>query len=477
MTARKEIASLSKTTLSLGKGIAVGATGLAAAGVAGFAAFASSASKSAANMEDLSLRLEVLTGSADSAKSMIAEFRKEAAKSPLSVDDYAQAGQLLMQFGTDAKDVLPTLKMLGDVSMGNSERFGGMALALGQVIEKKRLQGQEKNQLSERGFNPVSWITKRTGEEMDAFMKRMEDGKVSSQEVLQAFKDATSEGGKFYGAIDKASTGTNAKIAQLKDTVESLKISFGNGFNDGLKVALQAADSYLPSLESKFTEAGQVIGGAITEAVQGKADQLFAIGAFMGEVISNGFEAVFLKAMDEILAKAQNAFAVFTEQFRAFATKGELMGINEAAGNVVKKGKVNESASLSSYLQTALEDSANSGALKSIRESSEKNKAEKKKKDAAALLDAMFGEGSKATKPTIDMSPIAAKVDDKKANHQFAQADPYQYQDRNIDDYQRRGLSMSKNPGAVQDKIFKVQEQIRDILKDAKIQGRQLLWT
>jgi hypothetical protein len=48
--------------------------------------------------------------------------------------------------------------------------------------------------------------------------------------------------------------------------------------------------------------------------------------------------------------------------------------------------------------------------------------------------------------------------------------------ERKIDDYQRRGLSLSKTPGAVQDKVLKVQEQIRDILKNAQIQGKELVW-
>jgi len=50
-------------------------------------------------------------------------------------------------------------------------------------------------------------------------------------------------------------------------------------------------------------------------------------------------------------------------------------------------------------------------------------------------------------------------------------------QGRQIDEYQRRGLSMSKNPGVVQDKVLSVQEQIRDILKSAKIQGKELVWS
>jgi len=47
--------------------------------------------------------------------------------------------------------------------------------------------------------------------------------------------------------------------------------------------------------------------------------------------------------------------------------------------------------------------------------------------------------------------------------------------DRNIDDYQRSGLSLSKDPGKVQDKVLKVQQEIRDILNSAKTDG-QLNW-
>jgi hypothetical protein len=49
-------------------------------------------------------------------------------------------------------------------------------------------------------------------------------------------------------------------------------------------------------------------------------------------------------------------------------------------------------------------------------------------------------------------------------------------QGANIDEYQKRGLSLSKTPGALQDKLLKVQEQIRDILNGAKIQGKELVW-
>jgi len=48
--------------------------------------------------------------------------------------------------------------------------------------------------------------------------------------------------------------------------------------------------------------------------------------------------------------------------------------------------------------------------------------------------------------------------------------------ERTIDDFQRRGLSMSTDPGKVQDDLLKVQEEILKVLKDAKLKDKQLVW-
>tara|TARA_R110002111_G_scaffold238069_1_gene299331 strand:- start:1016 stop:2206 length:1191 start_codon:yes stop_codon:yes gene_type:complete len=45
-----------------------------------------------------------------------------------------------------------------------------------------------------------------------------------------------------------------------------------------------------------------------------------------------------------------------------------------------------------------------------------------------------------------------------------------------FDSMQRRGLSMSKNPGSIQNKVMKIQEEIRDILKSAETDGT-LKWS
>jgi tape measure domain-containing protein len=267
---------------------------------AGLVSFVKGSSEAAASIEDLTMQFEVLTKSASVTKGMLDDFRKEAAKSPLSIEDYAKAGKTLMAFGLQAKDVMPTLKNLADVSMGNSDRFGSLALAFAQTTAAGRLMGQEVLQFVNAGFNPLQQISKKTGESMVQLKKRMEDGAISALEVKQAFKEATSEGGLFFGAIQKGAETTSGKIAKTKDAILGVKIAFGTGFNDGLRVALDAMGEGIPKLEGKATEMGNLLGMSISDAVNGDITRFVMIGSIIGDAIGGGLKIAFSEAWQQL---------------------------------------------------------------------------------------------------------------------------------------------------------------------------------
>jgi tape measure domain-containing protein len=171
-------------------------------------------------------------------------------------------------------------------------------LAFAQTTAKGRLMGQELNQMTERGFNPLQIISKKTGISMGDLMKRMEEGKIDIKAVAEAFRIATSKGGDFYQAIEKGSTTTSGKIAKVADNLTQLKVAFGTGFNDGLKIALDAANTKLPQLMSKFAEFGTLIGKTIQDAVNGDLTRFFMVGELIGEALVAGME-VALKSMGD----------------------------------------------------------------------------------------------------------------------------------------------------------------------------------
>jgi tape measure domain-containing protein len=368
----KTLKSVKGSIASLGdvaKTSVAGLAGLGAAGAAGLGAFIVTSSQAAASLEDLSIQFEVLTGSAKSSADLLKAFREEEKKSSLNTEDYANAAKNLLGFGMNLEEVVPTLKMLGDVSMGNSERFGSLALAFAQTTAAGRLMGQEVLQFINAGFNPLSQIAKDTGKSMADLKKEMEDGKISVQMVKQAFINATSAGGLFYKAIDKGSAGTTAKINQTKAAVTQLQVAFGKGFNDGLKVALDATNNFLPQLESKLATAGSVVGSAITQAVQGNTAELAAVGAFMGEIVFEGFKSVYLKGFDEILGFGETYLKAIKNP-----TLAPRMLIQGATPELIAKAKSagigeKDTASLASYMQTAIENVGQSQNLQFLKNS------------------------------------------------------------------------------------------------------------
>ena len=281
---------LATSNLAFGAALSVAAAGAVALG-AGLA-FIKDSSGKAAGMESLIMNFEVLTGSAEKAKDLVKQFRDEAIKSPLNVNDYADAARSFMSYGVAAEKVLPLLKMIGDVSLGNSERFGLLNYAMAQVASNKLLKGDDLRQLVAQGFNPLAEIAKKTGRAYGDLLDDMSNHLVTFEMVEGALKDVTSAGGRFFGAIEKGSATTEGKIAKLGDTVLGLKVAFGTGFNDGLRVALDSASAFLPQLESKFATAGRVIGAALEQAAQGNLETFAQIGILIGEALARGFQDV-----------------------------------------------------------------------------------------------------------------------------------------------------------------------------------------
>jgi tape measure domain-containing protein len=210
-----------------GFGSSIGSAIVGMAGAVSLKALISDSVKIAAEAETASIAFEVLTGSVQESAEMVAGLRQLAAVSPLSIRDTQQAAKTMLSFGVASESILPTLKMLGDVTGGNSDRFKFMSLAFAQVRAAGRLMGQDLLQMINAGFNPLQEISKQTGESMVELKKRMEAGAISAEEVAAALKSATSEGGLFFGMIDRMATTTEGKSAILKDQVFGFKKALG----------------------------------------------------------------------------------------------------------------------------------------------------------------------------------------------------------------------------------------------------------
>lgn len=166
---------------------------------------------------------EALLKSEDKANEMIGGLKELSIKSGLNT--YG-AAQTLLGFNVDAEKVIPSLKSIGDITMGNNEKFSSMTLAFAQMSAAGRLLGQDLLQMINAGFNPLQVISEKTGKSMADLKKEMEKGAISSEMVADAFTLATSEGGRFYNMLEKQNSGIrgekNKRDAALKESLNEI---------------------------------------------------------------------------------------------------------------------------------------------------------------------------------------------------------------------------------------------------------------
>jgi tape measure domain-containing protein len=196
----------------------------------GFVAFAV---KTSGELQSLSSSFETLTGSAEKGRKVFMDLKKMGATTPFETRDLAKATQTMLSFGISIEDSQKNLKMLGDISLGNKEKLQGLTLAFSQVQSTGRLMGQDLLQMINQGFNPLQIISEKTGKSMKTLKKEMEEGKITTEMVADAFKTATSEGGLFYKGMDKGAQTLNGTFSTLMDNISNMAAGLVGLAEDG----------------------------------------------------------------------------------------------------------------------------------------------------------------------------------------------------------------------------------------------------
>lgn len=276
--AQNSLRSFGDTLSSIGKSLTVSLT-------APIGALTTFGVKYNASMEAMQTNFEVMLGSADKAKKMTQDLVKMGAETPFDSKQLAGYTQMLLQYGYTEQNVLPIMSRLGDVSLGNSEKMFALSRAMGQINSLGRLQGQDLNQLTQQGFNPLNYIMERTGETMEQVQGRMRKNKVSYKEVEQALVDATSKGGTFYEGMEKGSKTFNGLLSTLKDNFNILAGTVTQPIFDAIKEALPKITIFTQGLAEKFNNLSPAAKNAIL-AIAGIAAALGPVLLIAGTVIS-----------------------------------------------------------------------------------------------------------------------------------------------------------------------------------------------
>lgn len=176
---------------------------------------------SAKAFEQASISFRVLLGNEERAAKLVNDIQDLANVTPMTSSGLQENAKLLLNFNAVTEDeIIPTLRMLGDITGGDQVKMDSMTLAFAQCASAGRLMGQDLLQMVNAGFNPLQIIAEKTGKSLGDLKNEMSEGKISVDMVKQAFKDATSEGGRFYGMLEAQSKSKTGLEATKADSFE-----------------------------------------------------------------------------------------------------------------------------------------------------------------------------------------------------------------------------------------------------------------
>ena len=229
----------------------VGVVSSAMAGLIGFGV------KYNAEIEQLQTSFEVMTGSAEKARDVISELQKIGAETPFEVKDLAKATNLLMSFGFGAEDAIDSMLMLGDIAQGSSEKLDTISKAYGRMVSSQKVTLEDMNMMIDSGFNPLQIIVENTGESMKSLYDRISKGTMSVEEITEAMKQATSEGGKYFQSMEKQSKTLNGQISTLKDNFSMFAGVLAEDTTNAITSEfLPAINDTIQSMQEAFSEEG-----------------------------------------------------------------------------------------------------------------------------------------------------------------------------------------------------------------------------
>jgi len=231
------------------------------------------------------------------------------AKDSIYGNEVHKNAQAMLSMGINAKDIIPNIKMLGDVALGNTQNFEALTKTFSQVSAAGKLTEGDLTEFTNAGFNPLEEIARKTGIGMGDLKKAVSEGAVTFNMIKSAFQSATGEGGKFYNMTNQITESDFGKVQTFSSNLENLAMKVGEslapavGILIGLITPLVDLLTTCATWMSQNTEAIQTIttvlgvatiayglytvamnAGAIAMAAFNLVGSLNPIGAFIAAI-------------------------------------------------------------------------------------------------------------------------------------------------------------------------------------------------
>lgn len=196
-------------------------------------------------------RLETLTGSAEEANKVLDRIKQDALKTPFDVSSLTQAESLLLATGMGADNARADILALGDAisaSGGGNEELQRMAVNLQQIKNVGKASALDIKQFAYAGIDIYGLLA----DSMGVTRKEASQMDVTYEMLSEALKKASSQGGKYYGAMEKQSKTYNGAMSNLNESIEVLKGELAKDLFNAIKKLIPILNKFVDWLGKNY---------------------------------------------------------------------------------------------------------------------------------------------------------------------------------------------------------------------------------
>lgn len=265
--------------------------------------------KSAADTETLAVSFEGLTGSIGRAKKITEELIRFSSKTPFRIDGITESAKRLLNFGVAQDDVVPKLKMLGDIAAGVGIPLNNMATIFTKIKTKGKAMSVDLVSMSNKGIPIVKVLADQFGVSEKAVLKLAKQGKISFNDIETAMKGMAGEGGRYNNMMSKQANTFNGILTSFRDAIDLVTSDIGESLMNAFDVKgkMLAFKDWIEKMTVRFNN--------LSPAIQ---KIIFSIGVFAASL---GPLIVIFGTFLTMLPQMVVGLEMVTKTFSAFAAR------------------------------------------------------------------------------------------------------------------------------------------------------------
>ena len=215
----------------------------------------------------------IMLGDVEAGIGLFNELQEFNFWTPFDIEQTSQAAKVLVSAKVPLKDLTEYLTRFGDIAQGDAQKFQSYINAFSKASAKGKADMEVLNVYTDQGVQILDALGQQLGKTSAEIVKMASEGKISFQDLDNALNALASEGGLYYGTLEKAAMRLDAVQAGLQESVKSLKASFGQMLAPAISKVLTAFTAVVDWINGSPIVKGILAAAivAVTVAVNGLA--------------------------------------------------------------------------------------------------------------------------------------------------------------------------------------------------------------